>query len=81
MHFAAALLFVGFRVVVATMWAMNDLDGPKIVDTFYEHLFKNCEPNSNPPVLPDLTGAAKAFHMAAREDPNISFSRWMSCVH
>ncbi|KAJ6618023.1 hypothetical protein B0H10DRAFT_1661016, partial [Mycena sp. CBHHK59/15] len=29
----------GFHGIVATMWMMNDLDGPKITDTFYEHLF------------------------------------------
>ncbi|KAJ6556003.1 CHAT domain-containing protein [Mycena capillaripes] len=84
MHLAATLLFAGFRGVVATMWAMNDLDGPKIADTFYEHLFKNCDPNSDPPVLPDLTQAAKALHVALaklREEPNTRFSAGpISCI-
>ncbi|KAJ6623847.1 CHAT domain-containing protein, partial [Mycena sp. CBHHK59/15] len=52
MHLAATLLFAGFNGVVATMWTMNDLDGPKIADTFYEHLFRNCDPTSNPPSSP-----------------------------
>jgi hypothetical protein len=43
---------------------MHDQDGPKITDIFYQHLFKNCDPYSNPPVLPDLTGAAEALHLA-----------------
>jgi hypothetical protein len=63
---------------------MNDLDGPKIADTFYEYLFKNCDPNSSPPVLPDLTQAAKALHVAVaklREEPNIAFRRWVAFVH
>ncbi|KAJ6551243.1 CHAT domain-containing protein [Mycena capillaripes] len=80
MHLAATLLFSGFRGVVATMWTMNDLDGPKIADTFYEHLFANYDPNSNPPVLPDLTQAAKSLHLAIaklREEPDISFRRWV----
>ncbi|KAJ6554753.1 CHAT domain-containing protein [Mycena capillaripes] len=84
MHLAATLLFAGFRGVVATMSTMNDLDGPKIGDTFYEHLFKNCDPHSNPPVLPDLTQAAKALHLAVaklRREPNISFRRWVPFVH
>ncbi|KAJ7202337.1 CHAT domain-containing protein [Mycena pura] len=84
MHLAATLLFAGFRGVVATMWTMNDLDGPKIGDTFYEHLFKNCDPHSNPPVLPDLTQAAKALHLAVaklRKEPDIPFRRWVPFVH
>ncbi|KAJ7431489.1 hypothetical protein FB451DRAFT_421107 [Mycena latifolia] len=84
MHLTATLLFAGFRGVVATMWTMNDRDGPKITDTFYQHLFKNCNPNSEPPVLPDVTQAAKALHLAIRklrEEPGISFRRWVPYVH
>ncbi|KAF8180680.1 CHAT domain-containing protein [Mycena galopus ATCC 62051] len=84
MHLAASLLFAGFCGVVATLWTMNDLDGPKIADTFYEHLFKNCDPHSNPPVLPDLTQAAKALHLAVaklRKEPDIPFKRWVPFVH
>ncbi|KAJ7206605.1 CHAT domain-containing protein [Mycena pura] len=72
MHLAATLLFAGFRGVVATMWTMDDRDGPKIADIFYEYLFKGCDPNSSPPILPALTGAAKALHIAVgklREEP------------
>ncbi|KAJ6532462.1 CHAT domain-containing protein [Mycena capillaripes] len=84
MHLAATLLFAGFRGVVATMWSINDLDGPKIADTFYEHLLKNCDPNSNPPVVPDLTQAAKALHLAVaklRQETDIPFRRWLPFVH
>ncbi|KAJ7833387.1 tetratricopeptide repeat-containing protein [Mycena leptocephala] len=84
MHLAATLLFGGFHGVVATMWAMNDLDGPKIADTFYGYLFRNCDPNSNPPVLPDLTQAAKALHLAVaklREEPDVPFRHWVPFVH
>ncbi|KAJ6545320.1 CHAT domain-containing protein, partial [Mycena capillaripes] len=84
MHLAATLLFSGFRGVVATMWTMNDLDGPKIADTFYGHLFKDCDPNFNPPNPPDLTQAAKALHLAVqklRKEPDISFHRWVPYVH
>ncbi|KAJ7753922.1 CHAT domain-containing protein [Mycena maculata] len=84
MHLAATLLFTGFRGVVATMWTMNDLDGPKIADTFYEHLFRNCDPTANPPVVPDLTAAAHALHLAVaklRQEPDIPFMRWVPFVH
>jgi hypothetical protein len=63
---------------------MDDRDGPKIADTFYKHLFKNCDPNSNPPVLPDLKQAAKALHLAVaklRGEPNMPFRRWVPFVH
>jgi hypothetical protein len=63
---------------------MNDLDGPKIADAFYKHLFKDCDPGSHPPVLPDLKQAAKALHIAVaelRKEPHISFVRWVPFVH
>ncbi|KAJ6516957.1 tetratricopeptide repeat-containing protein [Mycena vulgaris] len=84
MHLAATLLFAGFRGVVATMWTMADPDGPKIAGSFYEHLFKGCDANANPPILPDLTKAAEALHIAIaklRADPNVPFSRWVPFVH
>ncbi|KAJ6598700.1 CHAT domain-containing protein [Mycena sp. CBHHK59/15] len=84
MHLAATLLFAGFRGVVATMWTMADQDGPKIADIFYEHLFRNCDATSNPPVIPDLTEAAHALHLAVaklREEPDIPFMRWVPFVH
>ncbi|KAJ7108164.1 CHAT domain-containing protein [Mycena epipterygia] len=84
MHLAATLLFAGFRGVVATMWTMDDRDGPKVADIFYKHLFENCDPSSTPPVLPNLTRAAEALHLAVaklREDPDIPFSRWVPFVH
>ncbi|KAJ7795262.1 hypothetical protein B0H14DRAFT_2621157 [Mycena olivaceomarginata] len=40
---------------------MNDLDGPKVADAFYEHLFTHASPGS---VVPDLTKAAEALHVA-----------------
>ncbi|KAF8177479.1 CHAT domain-containing protein [Mycena galopus ATCC 62051] len=84
MHLATTLLFAGFSGVVGTMWAMNDLDGPKIAEKFYEHLFKNCDPDSNPLVLPDLSQAARALHLAVgklREEPDLPFSRWVPFIH
>ncbi|KAJ7479252.1 CHAT domain-containing protein [Mycena latifolia] len=84
MHLAATLLFAGFRGVVATMWTMMDADGPRIAETFYDHLFKGSDAKADPPVLPDLTKAAEALHIAVaklRADPNVSFSRWVPFVH
>ncbi|KAJ7082300.1 CHAT domain-containing protein [Mycena epipterygia] len=80
MHLAATLLFAGFRGLVATMWQMADNDEPKIADSFYEYLFRNCDVNSEPLILPDLTEAAYALHLAViklRDEPDIPFTRWV----
>ncbi|KAJ7505933.1 CHAT domain-containing protein [Mycena galericulata] len=82
MHLAAALLFAGFRGVVATMWSIQDTDGPTIAGSFYNHLFRNCK--EDPPVPPELTEAAEALHIAVgllRADSNIPFMRWVPFVH
>ncbi|KAJ7639626.1 CHAT domain-containing protein [Mycena polygramma] len=84
MHLAATQLFAGFRGIVATMWTINDRDGPIVADAFYEHLFKDSDPVSSPPVHPDLTKAAEALHLAVlqlRQEPGISFKRWVPFVH
>ncbi|KAJ7451014.1 CHAT domain-containing protein [Mycena galericulata] len=63
MHLAATFFLQG-----SVEWlqqcgeSIEDQDGPKIADAFYEHLFKDCSPDSVPPVLPDLTKAAEALH-------------------
>ncbi|KAF7336535.1 hypothetical protein MSAN_02285600 [Mycena sanguinolenta] len=84
MHLAASLMFAGFNSVVGTMWKMQDFDGPKVADGFYEHLFKECAPNSTPPVLPDLRKSAEALHLAVdklRREPGMSLHRWVPFVH
>ncbi|KAF8178216.1 CHAT domain-containing protein [Mycena galopus ATCC 62051] len=84
MHLAATLLFAGFRSVVATLWTMQDADGPKIANRFYEHLFKDCDSESIPPVLPDLTKSAEALHYAVlelRKESDIPFKQWVPFVH
>ncbi|KAF7344115.1 CHAT domain-containing protein [Mycena venus] len=84
MHLAATLLFARFCGVVATMWRMDDDDGPKIADTFYEYLFKDCSPDSVSPSFPDLSKAAKALHLAVTKlynEPSMTFQRWVPFVH
>ncbi|KAJ7913657.1 CHAT domain-containing protein [Mycena leptocephala] len=84
MHLAASLMFAGFHSVVATMWTIQDLDGPKVADGFYEHLFKECAANFTPPILPDLKKSAEALHLAVdklRREPGMSLRRWVPFVH
>lgn len=81
-HKVVATMWYVYHVHSPTLLAdpffrtMQDEDGPKIADTFYKHLFKDCDPNANPPVCPDLANAAEALHMAVAElraEPGISF--------
>jgi hypothetical protein len=64
--------------------SIDDQDGPKVADAFYEHLFINCDAISNPPVLPDLMKAAEALHFAVsklRKEPGMTFKSWVPFVH
>jgi len=92
-HLSATLLFAGFRGSVATMWSIADVDGPKIADTFYQHLFQNNSDNlstrsSTAPKPPDssyfnVTQAAQALHLAVAKlrQESVSFARWVPFVH
>ena len=63
---------------------MQDLDGPKVADTFYEYLFKDFDPNTVPPRMLDLTKAAEALHFAVlklRKEPGMTFRRWVPFAH
>ncbi|KAJ7140769.1 CHAT domain-containing protein [Mycena epipterygia] len=82
MHLAASLLFAGFRSVVATMWTIQDPDGPDVAEVFYGHLFRNADPTSNPPVFPDLNESAEALHLAvAKLKTKVPLLRWVPFVH
>ncbi|KAJ7108260.1 CHAT domain-containing protein [Mycena epipterygia] len=81
-HLAATLLFAGFRSVVATMWTMQDADGPEVAEAFYGHLFRNADPTSDPPVFPDLNESAKALHLAVKKlREKVPLARWVPFVH
>ncbi|KAJ7510679.1 hypothetical protein B0H11DRAFT_1900054 [Mycena galericulata] len=81
-HLAATLLFAGFRSVVATMWTMQDPDGPEVAEIFYKHLFRKADPTSNPPIFPDLNESAEALHLAVQKlRMHVPFARWVPFVH
>ncbi|KAJ7478248.1 CHAT domain-containing protein [Mycena latifolia] len=78
MHLAATLLFAGFGGAVATMWTMEDSDGPKIADTFYEHLFQG---TAGEPDLKHTASALRAAVQKLRMSGNVPFIRWVPFVH
>ncbi|KAJ7207918.1 hypothetical protein GGX14DRAFT_365951, partial [Mycena pura] len=49
---------------------------------YQEHLFRNVDPNSNPPILPDLRESARALHLAVEKlKGRVPFARWIPFVH
>lgn len=40
MNIASAMLFAGFKGVVATLWSIDDADGPVVSEAFYKQLFR-----------------------------------------
>ncbi|KDQ52439.1 hypothetical protein JAAARDRAFT_210593 [Jaapia argillacea MUCL 33604] len=84
MHLAAAMLFAGFRGVVATMWPILDRDGPEVAAVFYGHLFSRSNLAQSESLLcPDTTEAARALHTAVLKlrGSGASFMRWVPFVH
>ncbi|KAF8998707.1 CHAT domain-containing protein [Cyathus striatus] len=77
MHLGATLLFSGFRSAVATMWLINDADGPVIADTFYVHLLKD------DPIIPNTELVAEAVHFGTADlrKWGVEFRRWVPFIH
>ncbi|KIM80690.1 hypothetical protein PILCRDRAFT_9495 [Piloderma croceum F 1598] len=80
MTLAMAMVHAGFRGVIATMWSVNDEDGPRLADAIYGHLFQH---NSAPCPHPDITKAAQALHLAIIKlrDEGLGFKRWVPFIH
>ena len=57
-HLAAAMQFLGYRHVIATMWAITDSRGPYVADSVYTELTRDG--------IPDATRAAEALHHSIR---------------
>ncbi|THH02745.1 hypothetical protein EW026_g147 [Hermanssonia centrifuga] len=74
-HLTAALMFCGFRSVVATMWTTDDLDGPEVADAIYTEFFKGGI--FNPDDIPYALDAA-VQSMRSRGLPP---SRWATYIH
>ena len=74
-HLAAGMLVAGYQGVVATMWSIQDSDGPIVTGEFYKTLWKDGKP--------DVTQAAYALHYAVeklkKESP--SFLQWVPFIH
>ncbi|KIM25050.1 hypothetical protein M408DRAFT_26459, partial [Serendipita vermifera MAFF 305830] len=74
-HLAAGMLFSGCRGVIATMWSIQDEDGPKVTKAVYERMLKDGKPNRKE--------AARALHEAVKElrESGADFLSWVPFIH
>jgi CHAT domain len=73
---AAALQYVGWRHVIATLWSVWDKAAADITECFYNHVVENGEPHPE--------RAAEALHWAVRQQRQAAPdqpSRWAPFVH
>ena len=74
-HLAAGMLLAGYRSIIATMWSIQDNDGPKVADEVYAELFKDGKA--------DYTRAPYALHCAVQKLrlDGAPFLSWMPFIH
>ena len=79
LHLAAAVQNSGFRSVVGTMWAMADIDGPVLAESFYQSVFSDKWQG-----VPYYERTAEALLDAVRDlrrRRKMSLERWVNYVH
>ncbi|EIN06443.1 hypothetical protein PUNSTDRAFT_136302 [Punctularia strigosozonata HHB-11173 SS5] len=78
-HLAATMIFAGFKSVIATLWSMEDIDGPLVAKSVYEQLFKHdvdsefLEPDDVAYALDEAIRQLRSVH----PEP----SRWAPYIH
>ena len=74
-HLAAGMLVAGYQSVIATMWSIQDEDGPVIAEEFYKYLWKDKKP--------DVKQSAYALHHAVEKlrIQSTSFLQWVPFIH
>ncbi|KAG8884018.1 hypothetical protein FRB98_002659 [Tulasnella sp. 332] len=77
LHLAAAMQFAGFRGVVGTLWAMDDVDGPDVAESFYRYMFRNGGDGVN------YEDAAKGVHEISKalRKSKVPLDRWINFIH
>jgi CHAT domain-containing protein len=71
------MLFVGFKSVVATLWSMNDVDGPMIAGAFYREFFQGDSEWLDADDVPYALDAAVQELRRMYPDP----TRWAPYIH
>ncbi len=75
LHLSAAMQFLGYRSVVATLWPMGDAQGPIVTEHVYKHLTEKG--------AMDATQASFALRSAVRalRDQGLSVEQWALFIH
>ncbi|EIN08249.1 hypothetical protein PUNSTDRAFT_134641 [Punctularia strigosozonata HHB-11173 SS5] len=76
-NLAATMLYAGFKSVIATLWSMDDVDGPMIAASVYKTLFGGDSEFLNPDDVPYALDAAVRELEHVHPDP----SRWAPYIH
>lgn len=74
-HLAAAMLFIGFKGAIGTMWSISDSDGPLVAEETYKFLLG--KPDFDP------RDAARALHMSVKTLRRLKVPpvRWVPFIH
>ncbi|KAJ3565059.1 hypothetical protein NP233_g7889 [Leucocoprinus birnbaumii] len=76
LHLAGGMLFAGFGAAIATLWSINDDDGPVVARVVYEHLF---HPGSERSAVDSAEALKKAVdHLREMGVPTY---RWVPFIH
>ncbi|KAF8980403.1 CHAT domain-containing protein [Cyathus striatus] len=83
LHIGTSLVFAGFKSIIATLWKIEDEDGPIIADIFYKNLFKHVDFTSVPVKGFDPTNSAESLHYAVKQmqECGIPPHRWAPFIH
>ncbi|KAK0433471.1 CHAT domain-containing protein [Armillaria borealis] len=75
LHLSAAMQFLGYRSVVATLWPMGDAQGPIVTENVYKHLTEKG--------AMDVRQASFALRSAVRalRDQGLSVEQWALFIH
>ncbi|KAJ7264625.1 CHAT domain-containing protein [Mycena rebaudengoi] len=75
-HLGGGFIAAGFQGAIATMWSMEDEDGPVVAETVYSHLLGRGH-------RPQASDAAKALQLAVRRlrDAGVPYERWVPFIH
>ncbi|KAJ7256680.1 CHAT domain-containing protein [Mycena rebaudengoi] len=75
-HLGGGFIAAGFQGAIATMWSMDDKDGPVVAETVYSHLLGSGK-------RPQASEAAKALQFAVQKmrDAGVPYERWVLFIH
>ncbi|EIN08479.1 hypothetical protein PUNSTDRAFT_68531 [Punctularia strigosozonata HHB-11173 SS5] len=76
-HLAATMLFAGFKSVIATLWSMEDVDGPMMAESIYRDIFHGDAEHFDPDDIAYALDAAVGTLRRAHPEP----SRWAPYIH